>query len=132
MTTPEGGGFNDYNKKAFVLPVGNKRFKVGSTYEWDDLTEQTTEKGKVSIVERLDALIDVEYQIEDQWAGVRPTIVDRRPVLGRHPHFPNLYVFNGLGTKGVMLAPKFAEIMANYLIEESSELPAEIDVKRFL
>ena len=120
------------NKKAFVLPVGNKRFKVGSTYEWDDLTEQTTEKGKVSIVERLDALVDVEYQIEDQWAGVRPTIVDRRPVLGQHLQFPNLFVFNGLGTKGVMLAPKFAEIMANYLIEESSELPAEVDVKRFL
>lgn len=119
------------NKKAFVLPVGNGRFKIGSTYEWDDLSERITEKGKESIVERLDALVDVKYQIEDQWAGVRPTIADRRPVLGQHPQFQNLYVFNGLGTKGAMLAPYFAKEMCNLLTNNSYELAEEVRIERF-
>ena len=119
------------NKKAFVLPVGNGRFKVGSTYEWDDLSERTTEKGKESILERLDALLTVDYTIEDHWAGIRPTIADRRPVLGQHPQFQNLYVFNGLGTKGVMLAPYFAKEMCNLLTTNNYKLAEEVRIERF-
>ena len=119
------------NRRVFVLPVGNHRFKVGSTYEWNDLSDQPTAQGKASILERLDALIDVDYRIENHWAGVRPTIADRRPVLGRHPGFPNLHVFNGLGTKGVMLAPYFAQEMSNFLLDGNYELPSEVRLTRF-
>jgi len=119
------------NKKVFVLPIGNHRFKVGSTYEWKDLSERTTETGKLSILERLDQLILVEYTIENHWAGVRPTVVDRRPVLGQHPEFKNCFIFNGLGTKGVMLAPYFAEVMLQFLREKNYSLSDEINVQRF-
>ena len=119
-----------YNKLVFILPVGNQMFKVGSTYEWDDLSELPTEKGKLSIKERLDRLISCKYTIIEHWAGVRPTISDRRPVLGKHPAFDNIYVFNGLGTKGVMLAPRMAQLMANYLFN-NEELPSEINLNRF-
>ncbi|WP_346859724.1 FAD-dependent oxidoreductase [uncultured Draconibacterium sp.] len=119
------------NKKVFVLPLGNHRFKVGSTYEWKDLTEQTTESGKISILERLDQLITAKYTVEKQWAGVRPTVIDRRPVLGRHPEFSNIFVFNGLGTKGVMLAPYFAKTMLQFLNDSHYSLSDEINVQRF-
>lgn len=120
------------NKKCFVLPVGNHRFKVGSTYEWKDLNEKTTEDGKTSIVERLDNLISADYKIENHWAGVRPAVIDRRPVLGVHPEYKNIFVFNGLGTKGVMLVPWFAKEMLRFVSGVNQGLPEEVDVQRFM
>ncbi len=119
------------NKKVFILPVGEHKFKVGSTYEWEDLSEQPTEKGKQSILQRLNELITVDYSVLDHWAGVRPTIADRRPVLGQHPKYKKLFVFNGLGTKGVMLAPYFASEMCNRLIDKDYVLPKEVLLNRF-
>ena len=115
-----------------MLPVGEQFFKVGSTYEWEDLSEQTTQKGKESIIERLENLITTDYSIENHWAGIRPTITDRRPVLGVHPKYPNVFVFNGLGTKGVMLAPYFAKEMCLFLMNGDNGLLSEINVNRFV
>ncbi len=120
------------NKKVFVLPVGNRRFKVGSTYEWKDLTETTTENGKASIVERLDNLILSDYKIEEHHAGIRPTVSDRRPILGIHPEFKNISIFNGLGTKGVMLAPFFAKEMIRVLTIDNYFTQKEARLDRFL
>ncbi len=120
------------NKKVFVLPVGNGLFKVGSTYDWKDLSEKTTENGKASIVERFENLVNVSYTIKNHFAGVRPTIADRRPVLGFHPENKNIAVFNGLGTKGVMLAPYFAKEMLKAVSSENYTLDAGVDLQRFL
>lgn len=119
------------NKQVFVLPVGNQLFKVGSTYEWEDLTELPTQAGKKSITERLENLICADYEIKDHWAGIRPTIADRRPVLGVHRDYSHIFIFNGLGTKGVMLAPKMASLFCDYLTLENFKLPSEIDIFRF-
>ncbi len=119
------------NKKVFVLPTGDRRFKVGSTYDWDDLTEQVTDRGKESIVHRLENLLTLEYKIENQWAGIRPTVSDRRPVLGFHPTHKNLAIFNGLGTKGVMLAPYFAQETLKFLTMKNYAVFNEVDLRRF-
>lgn len=119
------------NKKVFVLPVGNQRFKVGSTYEWRDLTDIPTESGKLSITGRLEKLISCDYKIEYQRAGVRPATVDRRPVLGRHPEYENLFVFNGLGTKGVMLSPYFAREMVLFVTSKNGVVNTEFSLERF-
>ncbi|MBA3705724.1 MAG: FAD-dependent oxidoreductase, partial [Bacteroidetes bacterium] len=37
------------NKGIFILPLENKTYKVGATYEWNDLNEQITEKGKAEL-----------------------------------------------------------------------------------
>lgn len=131
IVAPSLSGEFILNKKVFVLPVGNGRFKVGSTYEWKDLSEQTTEAGKAFITERLDHLISADYKIEKHLAGIRPTVIDRRPVLGQHPEYKNTFVFNGLGTKGVMLAPWLAKEMLRFLTLSGYSLSAEIDVRRF-
>jgi glycine/D-amino acid oxidase-like deaminating enzyme len=119
------------NKKVFVLPVGNHKFKVGSTYEWNDLAETPTEAGKTSILSRFGEFLSVDFTVENHWAGIRPTISDRRPVLGVHPEFKRLSVFNGLGTKGVMLAPYFAKEMVNLLTHADYKLNEEVLVERF-
>ena len=120
------------NKPVFVLPIGGNRFKVGSTYEWKELNDIATEEGRNSILERLKQLIYFDFVVEQHWAGVRPTVVDRRPVLGQHPEFKAVYLFNGLGTKGVMLAPYFAKQMKESIVNQNYSLEYQVDLRRFL
>ncbi|HYQ55960.1 MAG TPA: FAD-binding oxidoreductase, partial [Draconibacterium sp.] len=119
------------NRRVFVLPIGDHRFKVGSTYEWKDLSAIPTDEGKTSIVKRLKDLIQVDFKIEHHHAGVRPTVADRRPVLGKHPDYNNIYLFNGLGTKGVMLAPYFATEMKKLILHNNYRISEEVNLNRF-
>jgi glycine/D-amino acid oxidase-like deaminating enzyme len=118
------------NKGVFILPLGNNTYKVGATYEWNDLTEQVSEKGKADLIDKLNKVLKVPFEIIDHQAGIRPTVNDRRPLIGLHPKYSSLGVFNGMGTKGVMLAPFFAKQFANFL-ENQTPLDKEVDIKRF-
>jgi hypothetical protein len=64
-------------------------------------------------------------------AGIRPTVKDRRPLVGKHPKYPNLTVLNGLGTRGVMIAPTVAKALYDHL-EKGIALDKEISIARFL
>jgi len=78
----------------------------------------------------LKALVHCDFEVIDHLAGVRPTVKDRRPMVGTHPKFANLHVLNGLGTRGVMLAPAMAKSLFEN-IENQIPLEKEIDIKRF-
>ena len=71
------------------------------------------------------------FKIIDHQAGIRPTVNDRRPLIGLHPKYRSLGVFNGLGTKGVMLAPFFAKQFVDFM-EHQIPLNKEADIARFL
>lgn len=119
-----------FNKGFFILPLGNNLFKVGATYEWEQLNDNPTEKGKTELVQKLNSIITSPYEIIAHDAGVRPSVIDRRPVVGEHPEFKNLFIFNGLGTKAVMLAPYFAKQIVNY-IQHNLAIDLEVDPARF-
>ncbi len=118
------------NRKCFVLPFSNELFRVGATYEWHDSSLHTTTEGRAQLEHDLQNLIRADYTVVNHLAGVRPTVKDRRPLLGQHPTEEKLYVFNGMGTKGYLIAPFMANEMLNYLIHNIS-LNKEIDIKRF-
>jgi glycine oxidase len=118
------------NRKCFVLPTGNGYFRIGATYSWKADEANITEEGKLEILENLSYLTDEEPTIIDHLAGIRPTSPDRRPIMGQHPDFKRLYIFNGLGTKGYMIAPLLAAEFTAHLIEET-ELDPEVNLKRF-
>jgi glycine oxidase len=61
---------------------------------------------------------------------MRPTTHDRRPILGAHPKHPSVIIFNGLGTKGVSLAPHFSKVLAEWL-ENSQPINKEVDIHRY-
>lgn len=117
------------HRQCFVLPLGNQRFRVGSTYEWDELDELPTEAGKKVITERLERLITVPYHIIDHVAGIRPTIRDRRPFIGQHPANERLWLLSGLGAKGVLQAPWCAHILAQRLVH-NTPLPDTVNIAR--
>ncbi|NJK93646.1 MAG: FAD-dependent oxidoreductase [Bacteroidales bacterium] len=101
-------------KEIFVLPLGNHNFKVGSTYDWDKLDENPSEEGRKELVSKLDNLLDCSYTITGHCAGIRPAVKDRKPVMGLHPNYKIIGIFNGLGTKGATLAPYFAHQLWNF------------------
>lgn len=118
------------NKGVFILPLGKGLYKVGATSEWNDLNETPTEKGKKELSDKLDKVLRVPYEILEHKAGIRPTVNDRRPLIGIHPQHPQLAVFNGMGTKAVMLSPYFADQFANHLLH-GSPIDKEADIARF-
>lgn len=122
----------DYVLKSsvFLIPQGNDIYTVGATYNWKDKTNLPTAEAKNELVEKLDKLINCNYEIIDQVAGIRPTVIDRRPLVGKHPKHSTISVLNGLGTRGVMIGPTVAKQLYAYL-ENDIELPQEINIKRF-
>lgn len=117
------------NRKCFLLPIGNSQFRVGATYVWDTYNSDLTEEGKNEMVENLSCLTNAKYSIIGQTAGIRPTTLDRRPIMGKHETFPTLFVFNGLGAKGYLLAPLLAKEMVEYILE-GKELDKEMRYSR--
>ena len=113
----------------FILPLGNDLYKVGATYDWKDKTNNPTEEGKNELVNNLKELISCDFDIIKHFAGVRPTVKDRRPLVGSHHTYKNLYVLNGLGTRGVMLGPYLATQLFNK-IENNISLENEININR--
>lgn len=114
----------------FIIPLGNDIYNVGSTYDNDDKSNIPTEKAKEELLSKLRTFIKCDFEVVKHVAGVRPTVKDRRPLVGRHLDYQNLYILNGLGTRGVMIAPYVAQKLFNF-IEKGEELDKEIDVNRF-
>jgi glycine oxidase len=113
-----------------ILPIGEHCFKIGSTYSWDEQDDVPTEKAKEKLLSQLNKIIRVPYKVTDHKAAVRPTVKDRRPFIGLHPKHAAIGIFNGLGTKGVLLAPFFANHFSEHL-QQGTELMKEVDVNRF-
>lgn len=115
----------------FVLPLGNNHYKVGATFNHKDKTSIPSKEGKEELIEKLKKVITVPYSIVEQSAGIRPAVKDRRPMVGVHAKHSQLSVLNGLGTRGVMIAPTVAKNLFHHL-EYGEKLDQEIDIKRFV
>lgn len=117
------------NRKCFLLPIGNKTFRLGATYEWNTPNTELTQVGKEDLLDKLNLLSKKSYEIVEHQAGIRPTTPDRRPIVGRHPEFSKLLIFNGLGTKGYLIAPRLAKEFVDFL-EGKGELDREVRIER--
>ena len=113
----------------FIMPIGNDLYKVGATYNWTDKTDKITEEGKKELITELEQLINCHYEIVNHFAGVRPTVRDRRPLVGQHFKHSNLFVLNGLGTRGVMFGPFLAKALYDSIYNGIS-LDKEININR--
>ncbi len=114
----------------FIIPLGNDVYRIGATYKWKDKTNVPTKDAKEELLRKLRSFLSCEFEVIDHVAGIRPTVVDRRPMVGQHPIHEQLYVFNGLGSRGVMIAPTVSEQLFDH-IEDGQELDPETDIKRF-
>lgn len=114
----------------FVIPLGDDLYKVGATYSNKNKNNEPSVSAKDELLKKLDALLLAEYQVEGHVAGVRPTVRDRRPLVGRHPNHSRVHLLNGFGSHGIMVAPWAAEELYQR-IETGKPLDPELDINRF-
>ena len=119
-----------YNKAVYVVPIEGGRFKIGATYNWREADELPTPAGEAELSERFKQITSEAFDLVGHRAGIRPAVRDRRPLAGVHPEHTQLSVFNGMGSKGVMMAPYLAERFAESLEGKTNLLP-EIHISRY-
>lgn len=119
-----------FKKKHFLFPLQEGTYYYGGTYD----REQTHQEIDPIAVEKLKAglteLYPDSFDIKEVKFGFRPTVADRRPIVGNHPHHMNMFVFNGMGARGILNGNFFAQELFDH-IEEGKPISPEVDLKRF-
>lgn len=118
-----------FAKSAGLIPLGNQQFIVGSTYDWEDMSEDITEAAKKKLLYNLSDFLESDYTVIDHQAGIRPSSYDRRPIIGMSKLQTIAYIMNGLGTKGVMYAPYYSDMLIDS-IENGAVIDEEVDYAR--
>jgi glycine/D-amino acid oxidase-like deaminating enzyme len=116
------------HRGVFALPAPGGLHRVGATFAWEQVWDGPTDEARNWLLEKLGKLTPVVPEVVDHWTGVRPTSHDRRPILGRVA--AHEAVLNGLGARGVLLAPWCAAHLADHLFGGKA-LEPEVDVARF-
>ena len=117
------------NKNAFLLPLGGERFLVGASFSRKTYLVET-ESMKEELLHKLEEMVTLPYKFIRCRVGIRPTVKDRRPLIGQHPKVKHLFIFNGLGTKGVTLAPHFAQQFVTEL-GGGEKINSEANINRY-
>lgn len=118
------------NRGHWVLPIGPGLAKVGATHEPGVTSLQLTAAARAALEASAHAILQRPFEVIGHEVGVRVNLPDRRPVAGRHPAYPRLGLFNGLGAKGGLWAPMLARQWVHHFTEGVPFDP-EVDVARF-
>ena len=122
---------NILKQKSFLVPLNEQIFWFGPfDHPHNSFEKAPSENGRRVLVQNLKNIIQAPFEVVEHLAGVRPTVIDRKPILGTHPHFSRIHIFNGLGTKGASLAPYFSKLLVEYLIA-NKPIPKSVNIDRF-
>ncbi len=120
------------NRNFYAIPLGEGKVRIGATYDHQDLTPEATRAKKEELLDRMEQWVHSPYEVLDHRVGFRPTTPDTRPYVGFHHEEKNVAVFNGLGSKGIVLAPYWAQKLTEKLQEGVEEAPdPEVEPERF-
>ncbi|MDR2204775.1 MAG: FAD-dependent oxidoreductase [Flavobacteriaceae bacterium] len=119
-----------FKKKHFLFPLKNGLHYYGGTYDVDQTQKNIDDYAVQELKDGLLEFYPDDFEIETVEFGFRPTVKDRRPILGKHPEFPDFYIFNGLGARGVLNGNYFAKHLFDF-IEFGKPLLPETDLCRF-
>jgi len=117
-------------KKHFLFSLSDNRFYYGGTYDRLDETSDINQEFVDELKNGLKEFYKKDFAVTKIKTAFRATVDDRKPILGTHPDFKNLHIFNGLGARGVLNGTYFSKIMFDYL-ENELEIDSDIDVRRF-
>jgi glycine oxidase len=119
------------NDGHWLLPLGGGRARVGATFEPGVTELRMTEAARGELERSAGRLLgEAAFRVTAQVVGLRMTSADKHPVVGRSAGDPGLGIFNGLGSKGALLAPGLARQWVNHLTE-AVPFDAAVDVRRF-
>jgi glycine/D-amino acid oxidase-like deaminating enzyme len=118
-----------YKKTSTITPWKDGLFWVGSNYDREYTDDQPSTAFRQQTEQWLKHFLKIPFTVEEHLAALRPTTLERRPFVGFHPNHHQLGIFNGMGTKGVSLAPFFGKQLAENIVQKQP-IMAEVDVKR--
>ena len=107
MLTVKICGWNEsriVTRNGWIIPIGNDHYRVGATYEWDEVTSGPTDEGRAKVEALLQTFTTHDYEVTDHVAGIRPIINRSQPVVVHQEG--KGWMVNGLGSKGVIYAPR--------------------------
>ncbi len=118
------------SKGAFLLPHADGTLRLGATYNWNEEDTQPTQWAVEQLFEKLAQFFPLEAKVVRHQAGLRPTTMDKKPIIGAHPDHPALIVFNGMGSRGVTQSPWLAQHLFEYVYKHR-DLDTEVAVDRY-
>lgn len=95
------------NQKLTIIPMGYNFYWLGATYLREihfDNYQPTNE-----LENFLTHNLKTNYQIIHKQIGMRPILKERKPVFLQSSINSKIYLVNGMGSKGTLLAPYFIE-----------------------
>lgn len=105
------------NHGKWLCPIGENKFKYGSTSYWEDSPKEN-KKSKEKLKESLNIFLKSKYSIVKCLEGVRPAMANRVPFFGRSGMNKHIWMINGLGGQGVSQVPKVLKLfLAEFLIK---------------
>ncbi|RTL50999.1 MAG: FAD-dependent oxidoreductase [Sphingobacteriales bacterium] len=119
-----------YKQGLSLVPWQSNLWWAGSSYEWSYEHANPTEIFRQKTLQQLQQWLQLPFEIKAHVAAERPATLERRPFIGMHPYFPQIGIFNGLGTKGCSLAPYFAKVFSEHLKYGQPLIP-EVAIHRF-
>ncbi|MBF0255078.1 MAG: FAD-binding oxidoreductase [Gammaproteobacteria bacterium] len=116
----------------WLIPLQGNRYRLGSNYDHAHLDQTPSEAIKQALLAGLSDLLHRPgpVQLLQHLAGVRPALRGAQPVMGPHPRYAQLHLFNGFGSKGSLLVPWHAQAYADYL-SGKGQIPPNADIRRF-
>ena len=115
--------------KFFIIPLGQDKYQVGATYIHKNQDSSPT-IGRDKMTAALDGLLTLPYVVLEYWTGMRPTTLDRKPILGLIDRAASVYTINGLNSRGLLMAPLLSDWLVDSIIE-GGILPSEVSIGRF-
>ncbi|MDB9741282.1 FAD-binding oxidoreductase [Akkermansiaceae bacterium] len=113
----------------WLVPLGDDLWRAGATYSWDPLDTLPSEAGRLDVMQKIPRPTTLPFTVESHLVGVRPIVNKSQPVIGMHEEFPQVGIFNGLGSKGVITSIPVARHFVEVLMGKKT-LDPELDVNR--
>lgn len=119
-----------YKKGNVITPWQDGLFWAGSIYNRDYKDALPSKEFYNQTSHWLRSFLKLPFTVEDHLAAIRPTTVERRPFAGMHPQYEKIGILNGMGTKGVSLAPYIAKQLADNILT-GKPVNKEFDVRQY-
>ena len=90
----------------FVLDEG-KSLSIGATFEHEWTESGPTDEGRRELIELASHMVPeiAEMEVIEHTSGIRITVPGTRmPMIGPLPAHPDIWVFTGLGSKGILMS----------------------------
>lgn len=118
--------------RGYVAHLNRHDWVIGSTFEHAFKTLDPDQEGLHFLEDKVDQVLPemrTDSSLQKQWAGIRLGTPNRLPIIGRHPIQPNLWLFAGLGSKGLLYSAYLGQLLASHMVE-NAQLPPEVDIAR--